>query len=354
MVTVDPRTPDRASLERAGAVIRRGGLVAFPTETVYGLGANALDPAAIARIFAAKGRPANDPVIVHVDRPAQVWQVARHVSPLAARLIARFWPGPLTLVLPRAATVPSAVSAGLPTVAVRMPAHPVALGLIAAAGRPVAAPSANRFSRPSATTAAHVIADLDGAVDLILDAGPAPIGLESTILDLSGDGPPVLLRPGGLPLDDLIAVAGPIVTRPSPPGTDEQPQVAPGLMTKHYAPRAEMLVIVGERVRARARLRAEIAGRCAAGQGVGVLLVDEDADLLANLPVQVARLGSETRLAEIGERLFSALRDLDTAGVDVIAARDIGAAGLGLAIRDRLVRAAAGRVIDIDNDPTST
>jgi L-threonylcarbamoyladenylate synthase len=229
-----------------------------------------------------------------------------------------------------------------------MPAHPVALGLIAAAALPIAAPSANRFSRPSATTAAHVAADLDGAVDLILDAGPAPIGLESTILDVSGDGPPVLLRPGGLPLADLVAVIGPIAAVPA--GTvddDNQAQVAPGRLTKHYAPRAEMLVVIGERDRARLRLRAEIAARCAAGQTVGALLVDEDVDLLAGLPVRVARLGSERRPAVVGESLFRALRDLDAAGVDVIAARDIGTAGLGLAIRDRLVRGAAGRVIAV-------
>jgi L-threonylcarbamoyladenylate synthase len=345
VVRVDPQQPDPAVMARAGALIRAGRLVAFPTETVYGLGANALDAAAVARIFAAKGRPANDPVIAHVADLDQLRQVAAAVPPLARRLIERFWPGPLTLVLPRAAGVPANVSAGLPTLAVRMPAHPVALALLRAAGRPIAAPSANRFGQPSATTAAHVLADLGDAVDLILDAGPAPIGIESTIIDLSGAGPPVLLRPGGVPLADLEAIIGPVRLPDGRLAGDDRPQRAPGLLTRHYSPRARMVVVVGERDAARARLRAELERECAAGRRTGALLVDEDAELAAGLPVTVASLGSEQRLDEAAERLFAAMRALDAAGVEVIAARDLGTAGLGLAIRDRLTRAAAGRVI---------
>ena len=345
VAAVDARRPDRATLARAGALIRAGGLVAFPTETVYGLGANALDAAAVDRIFAAKGRPANDPVIVHVADPAMLGQVVAAIPAIAERLIERFWPGPLTLVLPRAAAVPPNVSAGLPTVAVRMPSHPVALALLRVADRPIAAPSANRFSRPSATTAAHVLADLGDAVDLILDAGPATIGIESTILDLTGDEAPLLLRPGGLTLADLQAAVG-IIRRPTGRALgDDAPQVAPGLLTRHYSPRARMLVVVGERDPARARLRAELAARCAAGERVGALLTTEDADLAEGLPVTVAWLGGEHDLEAVAERLFAAMREVDAAGVDAIGARSLGTAGLGLAILDRLTRAAAGRVI---------
>jgi L-threonylcarbamoyladenylate synthase len=350
VVQVDPARPEPAVMARAGALIRAGRLVAFPTETVYGLGANALDAEAVERIFAAKGRPANDPVIAHVADLDGLKRVAASVPP-GQRLIERFWPGPLTLVLPRAAGVPPSVSAGLPTVAVRMPSHPVALALLRAAGTPIAAPSANRFSRPSATTAAHVLADLGDTVDLILDAGPATIGIESTILDLSGDGPPVLLRPGGVPLADLQAVVGLVQERDGRDAADTVAQTAPGLLTKHYAPRAKMLVVLGERDAARARLRVELTRACAAGRRVGALMVREDADLVEGLGVVVAWLGSEARLEAVAERLFAAMRELDAAGVEVIGARDYGSAGLGLAIRDRLIRAAAGQVIQAGGAP---
>jgi L-threonylcarbamoyladenylate synthase len=345
IVRVDPNDPDLACLERAGAVLRAGRLVAFPTETVYGLGANALDPAAVARIFAAKGRPANDPLIVHVTGPEQLEQVAAELPDLGRRLASAFWPGPLTLILPRAAAVPDSVTAGLGTVAVRVPSHPVALGLIQCAGAPVAAPSANRFSRPSPTTAAHVLADLGEAVDLILDGGPAPIGVESTIVDVARAGTPRLLRPGGVPVEELQSVVGPIEMGAAP--SDEgAAQRSPGLLTKHYAPRARVLFVVGARAPARARLAREIAQAVGGGARVGALLVDEDRELVDGRPVLIAGLGSERRLDEAAERLFAGIRALDEAGVSVIVARDLGASGLGLALRDRLTRAASGQVID--------
>lgn len=346
ILIVDAGDPDSAALARAGALLREGRLVAFPTETVYGLGANALDAGAAARIFAAKGRPANDPLIVHVAAVEAVAQVAGELPPTARLLAAAFWPGPLTLVLPRAAAVPLLVTSGLDTVAVRVPAHPVALGLLTAAGVPVAAPSANRFSRPSPTTADHVAADLGHAIDLILDAGPTPIGVESTIVDATGDGPPVLLRPGGVPLEALRQVVGEVRLRAQQPGrADDDPQPAPGLLTKHYAPRAALRLIVGPRATARARLAAELAACLAQGRRVGALLVEEDADLVTGLPVMTAWLGSEARPEEAARRLFAALRSLDATGVDVIAARAPGVGGLGLAILDRLTRAASGEVI---------
>jgi L-threonylcarbamoyladenylate synthase len=340
---IDPVMPEPAIIAEAAAIIRAGGLVAFPTETVYGLGANALDGQAVTAIFAAKGRPANDPVIVHIaDRP-QLAQVAVAPGPLAERLMAVCWPGPLTLILHRAVIVPAVVSAGLPTVAVRLPSHPVALALIRASGLPIAAPSANRFSRPSATLAAHVLADLDERVDLLLDAGPASIGVESTIVDLSGPAPR-LLRPGGIAVERLEALIGPL-ERPTGNLDDAAALLAPGLLSRHYSPRATMRVIVGRRDLARQRLGQLLAEAAVGDQAVGALLVDEDLELVDWLPVQVERLGSERCLRTVAERLFAAMRRLDEAGVAVILTRSLTTDGLGLAILDRLTRAAAGQVI---------
>lgn len=323
----------------AAGTLRGGGLVAFPTETVYGLGANALDAAAVARIFAAKGRPAEDPLIVHLSGLDQLAHVARAVSPLAQALAAAFWPGPLTLVLPKQPAVPSLVTSGLDTVAARVPDHPVAQALLAAAGVPIAAPSANRFGHTSPTTAQHVWHDLHDRIDIILDGGPAPIGVESTVLDVSGS-PPCILRPGGVTAEMLAAVVGPVaVLAHVPDGEGSLP--SPGLLEKHYAPRAELVFIQGRH--ARQALAAELARALAAGKAVGVLAAEEDAGPLAQMGALVYPLGGD--LNNVARYLYSGMRWLDAQGVDVILCRDFGADGLGLAIRDRLTRAAARVVI---------
>ncbi len=237
----DPRQ-DEAAVHRAGAILRQGGLVAFPTETVYGLGADALNPRAVARIFAAKGRPADNPLIVHVTGPEQAGPELVASWPEAGRRLAeRFWPGPLTLVLPAGPAVPAVVRAGLPTVAVRCPAHPVAQALIAAAGTPVAAPSANRSGRPSPTRAEDVWADLGPHLDMLLDAGPVPVGVESTVVDVTV-WPPRLLRPGGVPAEDLEAVLGvPLAVPPVVAAGEAAP--APGMKYRHYAPEAPLVLV---------------------------------------------------------------------------------------------------------------
>ncbi|HMA37391.1 MAG TPA: L-threonylcarbamoyladenylate synthase [Chloroflexia bacterium] len=345
IVVVDPHHPDPAVLARAGALLRAGQLVAFPTETVYGLGANALDAAAVTRIFGVKERPADDPLIVHVADLAGVLALVTHLPPLAQALAARFWPGPLTLVLPRGPAVPLQVTAGLDTVAVRMPAHPVALGLIRAAGVPIAAPSANLFTRPSPTRAADVAADLGSRILLILDGGPTTHGVESTVLDLSTH-PPRLLRPGALTLEQLRSVLPDLA---APAALGAAARRSPGTMLKHYAPRAEMRLLDGAHpARVLAALAEEVQAAQVAGRVVGLLLTDEDlAALGARAPgpgVRVAALGPAADLAGQAHRLFAALRDLDQAGADLILARAPPAAGLGLTLRDRLRRAAAGRV----------
>jgi L-threonylcarbamoyladenylate synthase len=247
VLLVDPAavSPRAEPVTRAAEVLRRGGLVAFPTETVYGLGANARDAAAVARIFEAKGRPANNPLIVHVAGVEDLGPLVRGWPEEAARLAARFWPGPLTLVLPRGPAVPDVVTAGGPTVAVRVPAHPVALALLRAAGAPVAAPSANRSSRLSPTRAEHVLADLDGRIDLVLDGGPCPGGIESTVLDLTVT-PPRLLRPGLIEPGALKEVVGPVAHPGTPSGVEAAPLPSPGMLARHYAPRTPLVCVEGD------------------------------------------------------------------------------------------------------------
>lgn len=350
VIVIDPSAPDPATMELAAVALRAGRLVAFPTETVYGLGANALDPAAVARIFAAKGRPSTDPVIVHIAHIGQLGQCASRVPPGARKLGLAFWAGPLTLVLPKTPLIPDIVTAGLPSVAVRVPAHRVARALLETAGVPVAAPSANRFSRPSPTTAAHVLADLDGRVDLILDAGPTEIGVESTIVDFTVD-PPVLRRPGGVTLEQVREIV-PEVQLAAGHGTKDVAQVAPGQLLRHYAPRAPLTLYEGEPDRLVARLAADARTAVAEGARVGVLAPEEDLSALAPHIAGIASAGGViTRAygarrdpARAARELFAALRELDESGVTVILASAIGDEGLGLAVRDRLFRAAGGRI----------
>jgi len=327
-----PATPE--NIARAAEVLRRGGLVAFPTETVYGLGANALDPEAVARIFAAKERPTADPLIVHLSGPDRLPLVARSVSARDRALAETFWPGPLTLVLPRQPQVPALVTAGLDTVAVRVPDHPVALALLVAAAVPVAAPSANRFGRTSPTTAHHVWHDLHDRIDLILDGGPTPVGVESTVVDASTS-PVRILRPGGIPAELLEAVVGPVTVVASLLDV-EAGLPSPGLLKTHYAPHAELVFVQGRA--ARQALLAELRAAVQAGRKVGVLALDEDAEALERAGALVYRLGGDVN--SVARHLYAGMRWLDAQGVDLILARDVGVGGLGLAIRDRLSRAA--------------
>lgn len=344
---VDPNRPDPAAITTAAETLRRGGLVAFPTETVYGLGANATDSAAVSRIFEAKGRPASDPLIVHIASSDVLESVARDIPPLAQALASAFWPGPLTLVLPRHPNIPANVSAGMETVAVRMPRHPVALALLSAAGLPIAAPSANTFSRPSATTAAHVYEDLGGRIDIILDGGATPIGLESTVLDLTGE-TPLVLRPGGITLEQLERYIPNIQVKPRFLTTDTAAS-SPGQSIRHYAPRAPMFLFTGsDRARILAQMRSNAETLRARGQRVGILAADEEQATFSDLDATIITLGSLENLAEIGANLFARIREIDAQGVEVILVRAFGREGLGIAIWDRLVRAAEGRIIEVD------
>jgi L-threonylcarbamoyladenylate synthase len=341
ILRIDPREPDPSTIERAAEVIRRGGTVAFPTETVYGLGADALDAAAVQRVFEAKRRAPDDPLIVHVATPTDLSAVAARIPSAARPLIDAFWPGALTLIVPKRPSIPASVTAGLDTVAVRCPAHPVAVALIAAAGRPVVAPSANAFTRTSATTAQHVMEDLDGRIDMVLDGGPADAGIESTVLDITSR-PPRLLRPGAVPREAIEAVVGPILVGGKPRSA------SPGQLALHYAPRTPLLYARGDEAAVGAWITRELDNARVAGQRVGLLLPDEVARAISTGPhVIVERLGSRRDPATVASRLFGAMRRLDRAGVNLLLATDVGQVGLGLAIRDRLTRAAGGKVVEL-------
>ena len=315
------------AVTRAAEVIRAGGLVAFPTETVYGLGADALSPIAVARIFEAKERPRGNPLIVHVTDATALDQVAVQVPDRAREVLASFWPGPLTLVLERAPAVPLITTGGLDTVAVRAPAHPVAQALIRAAARPLAAPSANRSGRPSPTRAQHVLDDLGGRIDLVLDGGATSVGLESTVLDMTTE-PPTLLRPGGVTLEHLEAHLGRVRLATS---DDEAAGRSPGLRFRHYAPRAKVVLI-----------------EAGTGEVAVVSWLDsgKSVALMTQRTIALERRGLRARVMPLdleayARELFDVLRELDATGVDAIFVEGIAEVGLGRAIMDRLRRAAS-------------
>jgi L-threonylcarbamoyladenylate synthase len=336
LVAVDPAAPDPGAIAEAAEVIVAGGLVAFPTETVYGLGADALNAAAVQRIFAAKGRPADNPLIVHVADPAEVEGLTAALPETARLLMARCWPGPLTLVVPAAPQVPLVTRGGLGTVAVRMPAHPVALALIRAAGCPIAAPSANRSGRPSPTTARHVLADLGDAIDLVLDGGPTPVGVESTVLDLTTS-PPSVLRPGGVAVETLRDLIGPVAL---PPAGAPVLARAPGTRYRHYAPRARVVLVEAPPDRVGEAVAGTVRALWDRGLRVGVMVTEDHAAAVPSGAV-VRVMGPRTDPAVVATRLFAQLRELDEAGLDAIVVEAIDERGLGRAVMDRLRRAAA-------------
>jgi L-threonylcarbamoyladenylate synthase len=341
---IDPDDPDPHSIALAGQVIQDGGLVAFPTETVYGLGANALSAGAVAHIFEAKERPENDPVIVHLWRKADIARVAVNVPEIAYTLADAFWPGALTLVLQKHTDVPDIVTAGQPTVAIRVPSHPVAQALIRKSSRPIAAPSANRFSRPSPTNAAHVLADLEGRVDVILNAGNTSIGVESTIVSLATDVPTVL-RPGGVPLEALRPYLPTLAFR-AQYLAEHATAPAPGTLAKHYSPGAEVRVFEGAAISAiHDAMRSAAQQATDNGQSVGIMARDSEVAQFDDVAAQIVLLGETDD--QVATQLFAGLRALDSSDVDVILVRAPQQTGLGLALYDRLIRAAEGHVVHV-------
>lgn len=321
--------PSPGEITRAADLLRAGGLVALPTETVYGLGAHAFDEQAVARVFDVKGRPRFDPLIVHVAERDALARLVVDVPPTARALADRFWPGPLTLVLTKRPEVPELVTAGCPTVAVRIPDHPVALALLRAADLPIAAPSANLFGRISPTTAAHVAEQLGDNVDLILDGGPCRVGVESTVLQVTAT-EVVLLRPGGTPLEEIEALIGPVALPAPLPVAAGSGQLSPGTLPQHYAPRTP-LAVLAEGPSSAAQLVQGVSR-------VGLLAFANAVDRRVFAVVEV--LSPSGDLREAAANFFAALRRLDAAGLDLIVAEPFPERGLGRALNDRLRRAA--------------
>lgn len=329
-------------IDRAAQILRSGGLVGIPTETVYGLGANGLDPVAVSSIFRAKGRPQDNPLILHIPDPSWLERYCRDIPEAAWRLAKRFWPGPLTMILRRRPVVPDEVTAGLDTVGMRCPAHELCRAVITAAGVPVAAPSGNTSGRPSPTSVGDMLEDMDGKIDAILDGGDCQVGVESTIIDVT-ETPPRLLRPGGVPLEELRDVLGEIDIDPAilrPMGEGERPR-APGMKYRHYAPKAPVIVVKGSP----ARSAAYILEHLSPTYWDGVICFDEFADWYPGHPVE--RLGGAVDCWENARRLFHALRAMDEAGVKRIWAQSPGTAGMGLAVVNRLDKAAGFHIVEV-------
>ncbi len=337
VLKVDSLQPEPALICIAAEALQQGKLVAFPTETVYGLGANALNEDAVARIFKAKGRPNYDPLIVHAASPSWLERAAVEIPELAWRLAEAFWPGPLTLILKKRPEIPDLVTADLDTVAVRVPSHPVALSLLQASGILIAAPSANRFGRTSPTRASHVMTDLGDRIDVLVDGGETDIGIESTVLDLTGS-TPTILRPGGVTREQLMAYLGEVAHQTG--GSKEGSQNSPGMLLQHYSPRAELVFwIQTDKSAVLKMMRQAAEEEMSRGKRVGILAVDQDLHLFSGLPVHTFSLGDETNLWQAARRLYAGMRSLDEQHVDMIFVRDPGENGPGLALRDRLQRA---------------
>ena len=346
-IVLDPDSPDPGVIRRAGEIIRAGGLVAFPTETVYGLGGDALNPEASEKIYAAKGRPSDNPLIVHIADMEHLVPIVRELPEKAVMLAEIWWPGPLTMIFNKTELVPDETSGGLSTVAVRMPNHPAALALIRAAGGYIAAPSANTSGRPSPTNAQHVAEDLSGKIDMILDSGPVRIGLESTIVDFTEE-VPVLLRPGYINIEMLRKTLGEVRVDPGildgAAGKGVRPK-APGMRYRHYAPKAALTIVEGPRERVTERINELAAKAIGEGKKVGVIAADDTASCYhASI---VKDIGDRNTDKEIAQHLFSVLREFDAENVDVIYSESFDTPRMGQAIMNRLLKAAGHKVLSV-------
>ncbi len=330
-------------LKEASAVIRSGGLVAFPTETVYGLGGDATNPEASRKIYAAKGRPSDNPLIVHIADFSQLRNIVAEVPQEAEKLAEAFWPGPLTMILRKNEVIPYETTGGLDTVAIRMPSHPVARAFLKDSGCMIAAPSANTSGRPSPTTAQHVWGDLHGKIEILLDGGPVGIGIESTIVDLSEERP-MILRPGFITQEMLSAVLGDVGVDPGLASENsKQPPKAPGMRYRHYAPKADLTLVEGTMEEVISKINALTREAQAMGKSVGVLATEENKDCYVADHVIV--IGQRQDEAEIARHLFDVLRQFDDLQVDLIYSESFVAAGVGQAIMNRLLKAAGHKRI---------
>lgn len=346
--TIDKDHMDMEKIREAGKILARGGLVAFPTETVYGLGGDAMDAAASAKIYGAKGRPSDNPLIVHIAGLEALEDIAVDVPEAAYKLAQRFWPGPLTMILNKSGRVPMETTGGLSTVAVRMPSHPIALALIKASGTYIAAPSANTSGRPSPTLAAHVIEDMNGKIDAIVDGGKVGIGIESTIVDLTSK-TPMILRPGYITREMLAGVLGEVTVDKAILSENADKNFkpkAPGMKYKHYAPKGDLTIVEGAPENVIAVINALTAQAAKDGRTSAVIATDETAG--SYTCPRVFSIGSRLNEETIAANLYDILRKMDELGMDVIYSESYNDGGLGQAIMNRLLKAAGHQIIDAD------
>lgn len=345
IVKIDEEQIDQEAIARAGEILKRGGLVAFPTETVYGLGGDALNENSSRLIYAAKGRPSDNPLIVHITNMEALKKIVIEIPPAARKLAERYWPGPLTMIFHKSSAVPLATTGGLDTVAVRMPSHKTARAMIDAAGGYIAAPSANRSGRPSPTVARYVIEDLDGLVDMIIDGGEVNIGLESTIIDLTGE-VPTILRPGYVTQDMLTETLGLVdVDRTILDANSHQAPKAPGMKYRHYAPKGNLSIVEGEPERVVSYINERISDLQKEGRKTGVIATDETAARYHGDDVK--SVGSRRDEEVIARHLFRILREFDDDNVEVMFTESFETAGIGQAIMNRLLKAAGHQVIQV-------
>lgn len=345
VIRVNPKKPEEELIKEAAELIKGGKLVAFPTETVYGLGANGLDEDASSKIFIAKGRPQDNPLILHISSLEELKPLVKSIPKEAEMIAERFWPGPITMIFERSSLIPDVITAGLETVAIRMPNHPVALALIKASGVPIAAPSANTSGKPSPTLAEHVIEDLYGKIHMIIDGGATGVGLESTVLDLTGDRP-TILRPGGVTLEDLRPIIPDVALDLSiiKDGENIIPK-SPGQKYRHYAPKADMTVYCGKTediVKAINKRAKELVEE---GKKVGIMATDETKDIYEE--GIVISVGTRKDKRTIAHNLFNVLRVFDEKKVHVILAEGVEFEDLGIAIMNRMKKASGGKIIDV-------
>lgn len=338
ILKINPKNPKSSQIRQAAKIIRSGKLVAFPTETVYGIGANALDPYAVKRIFVAKGRPSDNPLIVHISDIADLGILVDHIPESSFDVIDKFWPGPLTIVFKKSKIVPKIVTGGLDTVAIRMPKNKIANMLIAESGTPIAAPSANIAGKPSPTTAKHVINDLSGRISMVLDGGPTKIGIESTVIDLSRN-TPMLLRPGGITLEQLQKVLGKIAIHPIIYGKKtKSAHRSPGMKYRHYSPRAKIILIQGTKSRVNKKISQLVQYYKNQGLRVGILSTEKNStksdmtNFIGNNPNRIA------------SNLFKSFREFDDRKIDIVLAQEISQRGIGLGIMNRLGKAAYKKI----------